>query len=124
MSESGLLNLGDSFHLECLWFCFAKVIQADLDKVKDHWNSHSMHSRHDTVSGVPDVFFFLPEYSGATDCLVPLTQAQVDEIDQYCELKRQFLGAVLKPTARMFVAPVMKLRTLPRVKSKSFFSPT
>ena len=90
MSESGLLNLGDSFHLECLWFCFAKVIQADLDKVKDHWNSHSRHSRHDTVSGVPDVFFLLPEYSGATDCLVPLTQAQVDEIDQYCELKRQF----------------------------------
>ena len=44
MSESGLLNLGDSFHLECLWFCFAKVIQADLDKVKDHCNSH--HIRH------------------------------------------------------------------------------
>lgn len=36
MSESGLLNLGDTFHLECLWFSFAKVIQAELDKVEDH----------------------------------------------------------------------------------------
>ena len=87
MSESGLLDLGDTFHLERFWFCFAKVIQADLDKVKDHWNSHHIrHSRRDTVSGVPDVLFFLPEYSGATDCFTPVTQAKVDEMDQYCEL--------------------------------------
>ena len=83
MSESGLLSLGDTFHLECLWFCFAKVIQADLDKVTNHWNNHHIkHSRHDTVSGMPDVLFFLLVYSGATDCLVPVTQAQVDEMDQ------------------------------------------
>ena len=39
-----------------------------------------------TVSGMPDVLFFLPVCSGATDCLIPVTQAQVDEMDQYCEL--------------------------------------
>ena len=56
MSDSGLLNLGDTFHLECLWFCFAKVNQADLDKVKNRWNNHHIrHSRHDTVSEMPDV---------------------------------------------------------------------
>ena len=53
MSESGLLSLGDTFHLECLWFCFAKVIQADLDKVTNHWNKyHIRHSRHDTIEAV------------------------------------------------------------------------
>ena len=87
MSKYGLLNLGDTFYLECLWFCFAKVVQADLHKVKGHWKSHHIRpSMHDTVSGVPDVLFFLPEYSGATDCLIPVTQAQVNEMDQYCEL--------------------------------------
>ena len=71
-----------TIHLECLWFCFAKVIKAYLDKVKDHWNSyHIGHSRHDTVSGVPDVLFFLPEYSVATDRLISVEQAQVDEMD-------------------------------------------
>ena len=35
-----------------------------------------------TVSGMPNVLFFLPEYSGATDCLIPVTQAQVDKMDQ------------------------------------------
>ena len=70
-----------TIHLECLWFCFAKVIKAYLDKVKDHWNSyHIGHSRHDTVSGVPDVLFFLPEYSVATDRLISVEQAQVDEM--------------------------------------------
>ena len=70
-----------------VWFCFAKVVQADLDRVKGHWNSHHIRpSMHDTVSEVPDVLFFLPEYSGATDCLIPVTLAQVDEMDQYCEL--------------------------------------
>lgn len=50
MSESGLLNLGDTFHLECLWFCFTKVIQADLEKVTYHWkNHHIRHSRHDSL---------------------------------------------------------------------------
>ena len=68
-------------HLECLWFCFAKVIKAYLDKVKDHWNSyHIGHSRHDTVSGVPDVLFFLPEYSVTSDRLISVEQAQVDEM--------------------------------------------
>ena len=74
--------MGDTIHLECLWFCFAKVIKADLNKVKDRWNSyHIRHSRHDTVSGVPDVLFFLPEYSVATDRLISVEQAQVDEMD-------------------------------------------
>lgn len=71
--------MGDTIHLECLWFCFAKVIKADLNKVKDR--DHIRHSRHDTVSGVPDVLFFLPEYSVATDRLISVEQAQVDEMD-------------------------------------------
>lgn len=85
MSESGVLNLGDTFHMECLWFCFKKVIQADLDKVKDHWNSHYIRkSRHDTVPGVPDILFYLPEYSGSRNCLQHVTQAQIDELEEQC----------------------------------------
>ena len=90
MSESGLLNLGDTFHISCLWFCFAKVIQADLDKVKDHWNSHYIRkSRHDTIAGVPDILFYLPEYSGSTDCLECVTQSQIDEMEEHCQLPQE-----------------------------------
>ena len=40
MVESNILNLGNDLHMECLWFCFAHLIQADLDRVKEQWNSH------------------------------------------------------------------------------------
>jgi len=40
MVDYGLLGVGNAFHIECLWFCFSKVLQDDLNKVKDHWNSH------------------------------------------------------------------------------------
>jgi hypothetical protein len=90
MSESGLLNLGDTFHMHCLWFCFAKVIQADLDKVTDNWNRHYIRkSRHDTISGVPDILLYLPEYSGSTGCLERVTQSQIDEMEEHCQLPQE-----------------------------------
>ena len=70
--------------MECLWFCFSKVIQNELDKVRDHWNSHYIRrSRHNTVAGVPDIFYYLPENSGAVDCLVPVSQAQIREVELF-----------------------------------------
>lgn len=90
MSESGVLDLGDPFHMESLWFCFAKVIQVELDKVKDHWNSHYIRkSKHDTVSGVPDILFHLPEYSGSTDCLQTITQTQIDELEEHIDFPEE-----------------------------------
>lgn len=70
MVTSTLLNVGNEFHMESLWFCYAHIIQADLDNVVEHWNSHYIRqSRHDTVSGIPDILYSLPEYYGKTDCL-------------------------------------------------------
>ena len=52
-------------------FCFNKLLQDDLDAVKDHWNTHRIrHFRHDTVSGRPDELFFLPELHGGADNLL------------------------------------------------------
>ena len=72
---------GNAFHIECLWFCFNKVIQQDLDFVKLHWNTHHiLPSRHDTTPGKPDELFFLQEHSGCEDQLIPILQAQVDDV--------------------------------------------
>lgn len=74
--------------MECLWFCFSKVIQSELDKVRDHWNSHYIRRlRHDTVAGVPDILYYLPENSGAVDCLVPVSQAQIREVEPQCDME-------------------------------------
>ena len=58
----GVFLPDNTLHEECLWFCFAELIQQDLDFVKIHWNTHYIHqSRHDTVPGKPDELYFLPE---------------------------------------------------------------
>ena len=55
--------MGNTLHMKYLWFCFSKLLQDDLDKVKDHWNSHKISkSPYSSVHGVPDVIYFLPEY--------------------------------------------------------------
>jgi len=73
-----------------VWFCFAEVIQADLDKVKDHWNSHYIRkSRHDTVPGIPEVLYYLPEYSGTTDCLLRVTQAEIEEMERHIQYSEE-----------------------------------
>lgn len=34
--EAGDLNTGDALQKDCLWFCFAELLQEDLDAVKEH----------------------------------------------------------------------------------------
>lgn len=90
LMATGSLHLGNNYHMECLWFCFSRILQNDLDKVKDHWNSHYIRrSRHDTVPGVPDILYFVPEQSGGTDCLWPVSQAQIDEVEDQCVIETE-----------------------------------
>ena len=69
----------------CIWYCFAHILQEDLNDVREHWNSHRIRkSRHNTVPGRPDSLFFLPEHHGAVGnllCTVP--QLEIDYTDEY-----------------------------------------
>lgn len=90
MCDSRMIELGNEFHMECLWFCFWRVIQNELDEVRDHWNSHYIRkSRHDTVPGVPDILYYLPENNGAVDCLVPVSGAKIQEVEPQCHMEEE-----------------------------------
>lgn len=87
MVEHGTLHVGNTLHMECLWFCFAKILQEDLNKVRDQWNSHRItKSGHSTVEGVPDVMYYLPEYYSMEECVVAVSTQQALEMEQHCEL--------------------------------------
>ncbi|KAJ7348735.1 hypothetical protein OS493_039373 [Desmophyllum pertusum] len=59
---------------------------ADLDKVKEYWNSHRIRkSKHATVSGVPDMMYFLPEDFGHRDCLLPVSPDKLTEMENRFE---------------------------------------
>ena len=62
MSSTGILDLCNELHKACLWFFFLAVLNNDLQKIKPIWNSHHIRpSRHDCVSGSPDVLYYLVE---------------------------------------------------------------
>ena len=66
--NEGLLILGHHVHMKCVWFVFSNFLQNQLDEVKHEWNSHYIRkSRHDTVSGIPNVLFHVPESVGFED---------------------------------------------------------
>ena len=88
MIDYGILDMGNVFNVECLWFCFSKVLQNDLDRVREQWNSHHItKSQHSNVNGIPDIMYFLPEYHGRQDCLMEVSQAQIDEMAIHCQME-------------------------------------
>lgn len=74
--DHGRLNTSDDFEKNCLWFCFAHLIQADLTQTCEHWNTHKIRkSRHYTIDGRPDVLYFLPEGNGGeSNLIVPVEE--------------------------------------------------
>ena len=87
MVASGQLELGNILHMECLWFCFQPVLSSELDDIKTQWNSHRIRRtrNHSTVSGIPDVLYFLPERFGAVECKRRVRIQQIDEMEQHVQ---------------------------------------
>ena len=75
----GIVDTTSEISLECLCYCFNKVLQKELDSVKEHWNTHKIRkSRNDTVPGRPDSLFLLPDLHGAKDCLLDAPAAEIE----------------------------------------------
>jgi hypothetical protein len=75
----GEIDLSYDLSKECLWYCFSGLLQNDIDKVKEHWNTHRIRrSRYNTVLGRPDSLFYFPEYHGGVGNV--LIQVPLQEI--------------------------------------------
>ena len=58
-------HFGNHFQMECAWFVFSVLLQAQLDKMKEEWkSSRKRQSRYAKVAGISDEIYFLPEYHG------------------------------------------------------------
>lgn len=88
MANLGLLDTSDRVHLECIRFCFIKLLNKDLVRVKRFWNQHTMRRNNaiDFPGGKPDVLYFQPERYTARDYKMPLPGDPTmieDEYGQY-----------------------------------------
>ena len=71
LEDEGTFNPARELESECLWFCFAPLLQQDIDQLKEHWNTHYIRrSRHDTIPGRPDSLYYLPENHGGAPNLI------------------------------------------------------
>ena len=71
LTERGVFHSGNILEEEALWYCFSGILQEDLNKVMEHWNTHRIRdSRHDTIPGRPDELYLLPECHGGIDGLL------------------------------------------------------
>lgn len=79
--DRGIVQTGSEMHMECLWFCFSRVLEIDLDQVKEHWNTHRIRqSRHETIGGRPDALYFL----SGENFKSPVSENIVADMEQYC----------------------------------------
>ncbi|KAJ8672233.1 hypothetical protein QAD02_003492 [Eretmocerus hayati] len=72
---------GSERDTKCLQFCFASLIQSDLDKCRDLWNKHSIRKQNaNNIHGKPYSMYHLPEKYGAQDCKKPVDLNAVDRL--------------------------------------------
>lgn len=58
MVEEGLYNTGNPSHKACAFFCFAVLIQRELDECREQWNCHYIRSsKSSEVHGRPDYIY-------------------------------------------------------------------
>ena len=86
LHESDILDLSSEIHKEALWFCFADLLEMELERMKDYWNTHRIRkSRYAAVAGSPDVMYFLPEEYGVSDCLYQVSSQKLIEMKSRVE---------------------------------------
>lgn len=80
LEEQGLYNQAVEVESECLWFCFAALLQQDIDQVREHWNTHAIRrSRFDTIAGRPDSLYYLTEsHGGMTNLILPVANNEME----------------------------------------------
>lgn len=65
-ATSGVVDLTDEAHRECLIFCFMPVIRAELESFITTWNNHRIRSMKSAAcpSGIPNVLYSSPALHG------------------------------------------------------------
>ncbi len=67
MKDNEILDISNKLSIECPWFCFHQILQNDLNMFRKHYNSHRIiKSKYCSVSGFPNVLFYLPYLSRKT----------------------------------------------------------
>ena len=87
--DEGVFDPSSSVQLKCMQFCFLHIIQRELDQTVAAWNSHCIRkSRYDTVAGIPNELYNVPEINDVEDHKVSVEQNKLDEVKRYLSMSQ------------------------------------
>ena len=93
MQDTSTFDVTNHGHVECLRYCFMGVIQAELNRIVQHWNLHEIRSqRHsDIPSAKHELLYYVPEIFGGRDYghHVDLDNLEIC-LDLYSSLERMY----------------------------------
>ena len=80
LRDTGLFCDDDIIHRECLKFCYMELLQTELHRIAQLWNTHRIRpsTNPHSPAGRPDVLYFILQSTNTRDYL---TQVGVDELD-------------------------------------------
>lgn len=80
MENDGIVDVSDPVHIECLRFCYEKVIKEEMELTRKEWNTHHIRKQknRDIPGGKPNEMFHWPEKSGGEDCRKSVNLNHVD----------------------------------------------
>ena len=84
MVDKGLLELGNHFHLQCIWFSFPDLKQSELNNFTHCIRS----SKPNCIPGVRNHLFTSPEENGYINCGICLSLAELDHLKQKIGIER------------------------------------
>lgn len=93
LMDQNLLNKKDVVDIECLRYCFGRLIQRRLLQAKDEWNSHRIRAQphKNSPTGIPNILYHWPQRYNAKYCQKNVDEDIVKKIKQkYCNIEPKF----------------------------------
>ncbi len=87
LMDEQVLNIKESLHKDCIFFCFSELIQNDLNKVSLEWDCHRIRKQKiDGKFGRPDILYTQCEAYGGEECGQQIDIDCINTCEEiYCE---------------------------------------
>ena len=80
MEIENLLDIDNPLHVDCLRFCFGRLIKEEIEVTRKEWNEHRIRKQNNRncLGGNPNELYYLPANFGSRDCRKVLDTSCID----------------------------------------------
>ncbi|XP_069102384.1 uncharacterized protein [Argopecten irradians] len=94
MEYQGKFTTATEIHIECIRFCFTRIIQEELDLLRHDWNHHRIRSQSRQTEGCPpgkpEMMYCHPELYDTVDFKFPVSTRDVESLKVFCQYPNSY----------------------------------